>query len=309
MSAPSLPPVRPVLPEDHRRVLAKLAGVAGPAHPAVDSLLAYRRQRGARLWECEVGGGAGNGEGGSAVGMLAPGPGRTAMFVPSPVGCDAEAEALTRLVDAVCRSLDPARVRLVQSLLEPDRRRACEAMGQADFRRVAHLVYMEGETASPAPLAPGLELEVQPWAPRHRPLFEAALAASYRQTRDCPALVGLRSVGDILDGYLARFTSGAARRSRWCVIHAGQEPVGVMLISPVPERRAAEMVYLGLAPAWRGRGLGARLLRYGRGLAAEAGFRRMVLAVDRENEPAVRLYRSAGFGPTGHRIAQVRPLG
>ena len=71
--------------------------------------------------------------------------------------------------------------------------------------------------------------------------------------------------------------------------------IGIALIA----RRGwtGRLAAMGIAPAWRGQGVGRWLIRQ---LIAEArarGERRMLLEVIEQNEPAVRLYSRAGFRP------------
>ncbi|BBI65327.1 hypothetical protein HSBAA_66330 [Vreelandella sulfidaeris] len=52
---------------------------------------------------------------------------------------------------------------------------------------------------------------------------------------------------------------------------------------------------MGLAPDWRGKGLGRSLLNKALELAQQSGALDVVLAVDDVNLPAKRLYQQAGF--------------
>ncbi|NLF92032.1 MAG: mycothiol synthase [Corynebacterium marinum] len=56
-----------------------------------------------------------------------------------------------------------------------------------------------------------------------------------------------------------------------------------------------EVYVVGLASAFRGRGLGDPLLRLGLAHMAGKGAGRVILYVEAENEPAVRVYRNLGF--------------
>jgi mycothiol synthase len=58
-----------------------------------------------------------------------------------------------------------------------------------------------------------------------------------------------------------------------------------------------EVGLIGVLPAWRGRGLGRELLRWGVADLRARGAGRIVLAVEAANERATRLYRSHGFEP------------
>lgn len=66
---------------------------------------------------------------------------------------------------------------------------------------------------------------------------------------------------------------------------------------PEGEGTLGEVGLVGVLPAWRGRGLGRELLRWGVGELRDRGAGRIVLAVEAANERATRLYRSHGFEP------------
>lgn len=57
-----------------------------------------------------------------------------------------------------------------------------------------------------------------------------------------------------------------------------------------------EVYVVGLADAYRGRGLGAPLLREGLRFLHEKGAQRVILYVEADNEPAVAAYEKLGFG-------------
>lgn len=63
----------------------------------------------------------------------------------------------------------------------------------------------------------------------------------------------------------------------------------------------AELLSIGVAPSFRGRGIGARLLREVIDRCREAGARRLFLEVDVDNRFAQRLYESFGFERVGVR--------
>lgn len=65
---------------------------------------------------------------------------------------------------------------------------------------------------------------------------------------------------------------------------------------------------LTVAVALRRAGLGRALLDDGRGVAAERGLPELWLEVRAQNEPALRLYRAAGFAERGRRPNYYAPL-
>ena len=58
---------------------------------------------------------------------------------------------------------------------------------------------------------------------------------------------------------------------------------------------AIELTYIGVAADQRGRGLGKDLLNAFRRASRVAGYRSVVLSVEKENESAIALYEKAGF--------------
>ena len=72
------------------------------------------------------------------------------------------------------------------------------------------------------------------------------------------------------------------------------EAASVLLMAEVPGRDVWEVVYLGLTPAARGRGLGRAVLQHALELA-RTHVSQLELAVDCRNTPATRLYQSTGF--------------
>ena len=78
----------------------------------------------------------------------------------------------------------------------------------------------------------------------------------------------------------------------------GHEPVGFSLFRTVADE--AELLLLAVAPDHQHRGIGRLLLEQFVEQARAGGARRVHLEV-RDGNPAVELYRSAGFGPAGRR--------
>jgi ribosomal protein S18 acetylase RimI-like enzyme len=119
------------------------------------------------------------------------------------------------------------------------------------------------------------------------------LQATYAGSLDMPELEGARGLDDILEGYRS---AGLFVPERWRLglIPGEPEAAAVLLLVELPDRDAWEVIYLGLTPAARGRGLGRDVLRHALELAG-AHVPRLELAVDCRNAPAMRLYQAAGF--------------
>ncbi len=238
--------------------------------------------------------------------MVVPNPGRTAMLFICPVQDRGRVVTTGRLVRVACEQQNPNEIRLVQALMEAGQKLEIDALVRGGFTELAHLLYMS-RGLDRAGLSPfSLDASLHPlrfitWQPAYRELFAGAILSSYENTLDCPRLVGKRDIDDIIAGHMA---TGRFLPQLWrALLDEGDRPVAVMLLNRVPHTRAVELVYLGIAPPWRGKGLGRRLLAHGLQASIEHGVDEILLAVDEANTPAVRLYRSMWFKPKARKLA------
>ncbi len=280
-----------------------LTGRPGRSGAAVDQFRHYAQQQRLdlnRLWV---------GYAGSrpvAAALLVPGAGRTALAFVSPLIEPAQIPSAAAVLRSATSELDPAGTRIVQVLVDPNQALESQALLEAGFRKLAHLLYMERSTTGEhAPLRLEGSLCRLAWSPANRDAFAQAILASYEQTLDCPGLVGLRTIDDIIEGHMS---TGQFVPELWLTIREGEEPVAVMLLNALPARRALELVYLGVSLPYRGRQWGRRLVDHALHVAHARGDDRLLLAVDEHNTPALRLYRAMGFRPTTRRTALILPL-
>jgi ribosomal protein S18 acetylase RimI-like enzyme len=96
---------------------------------------------------------------------------------------------------------------------------------------------------------------------------------------------------------------------------AGERPAGVAVctwgFSTFTGRPSVNVHDLAVDPAFQGRGIGARLLAEVERRARARGAAKLTLEVHETNEPAIRLYRRAGFGPweaPGRTLFVTKPL-
>lgn len=292
-----------VKPDQRRAALAVLlTGRVDDRDPSVDQFLAFTGSQGLSLddlwtmWD-------GNRMVASALVIAAAG--RTAMMFLSPRAASAGGvDPRGDLVRTAVAGRDPEAVRMIQCLLDPGQHLEKRALIAGGFHELATLLYLQ-RTADMPPCeleVGGLGLTVRHWSDGHRSRFAQAIAESYVDTLDCPGLIGVRPIEDVIEGHRK---TGLFHPDFWFVLHHDDEPAAVLLVNEVAQHGAHELVYLGVCPAWRGRGLGKRLLRHALGLTQRAGSARMLLAVDEANKPALRLYRSMGFQSTGRKTAMI----
>jgi ribosomal protein S18 acetylase RimI-like enzyme len=268
--------------------------------------------------------------------LAVPGSGATAMiFISEPMpggepggpeSARAERIALLRQVAAHFVETRTPKVKILQALPDLADAWAESAFRGAGFVYVGDLEYQRRAIA-PADLRGSRTETPWPEGVRVAPLTSfpesqrdamllKVLEESYQDTLDCPELCGLRETPDILASHYA---TGVFDPSIWFIVMhregAGEVARGCMLLSRVPEQRVVELVYIGLSPEVRGKGLGRRLLDLGIRNAAEARLDAVTCAVDCRNDPARRLYQDHGFQGAGRRkafvgrVADVAPTG
>jgi len=143
---------------------------------------------------------------------------------------------------------------------------------------------------------------------------------SHARPDDLPGIVELEKVG--FDAG-EQWSEGAwadelAAHDRYVLarLDADSQIIGVATFSCVAEM--ADLNRVIVHPEFRGRGIGASLIRAGFDWASAVGAQRMLLEVRPDNEPAVALYRGLGFepvttrrdyyGPGHHALVMLRSL-
>jgi len=241
--------------------------------------------------------------------LAVPNPGRTAMVFISPPASRTDVPRQAELIDHACRELASMDIRLAQALTDPHDALQREALLRGGFSELAYLSYLERPLADPAALPaprwPG-DVTVEPYREALRGEMIRALDRSYEETLDCPGLRGLRRTEDILAGHQA---TGEFDPDLWTLLRVNGEASGMLLLNRSPASNTIELVYIGLAPTARGRGLGRLLLRHGLHLLGRREERAITLAVDEQNNPALALYRGEGFRRVLRRTALIRPIG
>ncbi|HEY7119339.1 MAG TPA: GNAT family N-acetyltransferase [Tepidisphaeraceae bacterium] len=234
-------------------------------------------------------------------------PGRTMLILSPPGGLAKGMDAGTRrLIEPVCRYCAQWGVHLAQALVDPQDAALERVFADEAFARMAELYYLQVQAAADAPypsLPPGVSWVT--YSDRTHGLFGRAVLASYQDSLDCPALNGRRNVEDILAGHKA---TGMFDPTTWLVLREGESPLGVLLLSESLRGDAVELVYLGLAAAARGRGLGEVLMRQALAITGRSRQPRLCLAVDSRNAPALKLYYRHGMQRIGSKVAMLRDL-
>jgi len=314
-------PARRVTPEARLRAAERLVGGAGMiAKRAAERFIKTAPDFGIDLDLLFATGGASAGDPVGQVCLVVPGAGRTAMLFVSPPGdpracgpLNRQASERVTAIRSAVAELSGGRFAIGQALPEPHEAWAIGAYEKAGMTRVGDLAYLRRPMAGiedlpdPGPWAPGVEVRRVGNLDQggSRAELAAALERSYLETLDCPALCGLRETSEVIESHRA---TGRFDPNRWWVVWADGHPEGCCLLSVCPEHASVELVYMGLGPTLRGRGLGRAVLVHG--LRALAGVEaiEVTCAVDRGNAPALRLYEGLGFAEFTSRVAFVTAM-
>lgn len=302
--------------------LRPLALSAATGQP-VANLAAFERRAAARnislsmLWSAHAGDGhldlslpirGETGQVAAAV-LVVPSPGRTGSVMFSSAAAWSGAPGPEEVLQAAVRQMaHEGTLALLQCLLAPGDQARARILERGGFRRLARLAYLERPNKPPSSSPPSAlppECRLEAWSPRDTALMIWLLERTFIDTLDCPGLSAMRQGADILAGHMH---AGDGDTRHWRVLYMHDVPVGALLLSPCTAADSVDIIYLGLAPEARGKGLGTLMLTHGLHHAATLGLRDVQLAVDTANEPAVRLYRRAGFRPRQQREAWVCPL-
>jgi ribosomal protein S18 acetylase RimI-like enzyme len=193
---------------------------------------------------------------------------------------------------------------MTQALFEVESDPRIALVERGGYRRVAELLYL-GRTAQPdsrwaATASANVSFEAYAGAEGrlHRLIEE-----SYVGSLDCPAIDGVRPVEETLAGYRA---TGQFDPESWRIAVVEGRDAGVVIVAPHDDSDQAELVYMGLAPWARGRGLGRCLVDEAMRRATFLGADLLIAAVDATNTPARRVYEAAGFATWSRRFVFIR---
>jgi ribosomal protein S18 acetylase RimI-like enzyme len=213
------------------------------------------------------------------------------------------ADVTSALLRRVVEAGESRGMRLFQALIDPESARDASLFESSGFERLADLIYLQRPTTLPVQVdADPVCLDYVTYGPQTHALFARVIEETYRGSLDCPKLTGVRPIEDIIAGHKA---TGEFDPTRWFLASCEGEPVGCILLARVKDRSALELVYMGVCPRARGRGIGKVMLEHAVQVALQNGLMYICLAVDSENAPALAVYEALGFSETARRAAWV----
>lgn len=180
--------------------------------------------------------------------------------------------------------------KLGQAMLAPADLHLSPPLLRNGFEHVTTLRYMRRELSDFETVVPK-SLTFQPY-PADPERFHDTLLRTYEATDDCPELSGVRDIGEIIEGHRAQ---GMHDPATWLLARHQGEPVGVLLLTWMPEWNSWDVAYVGVLAAHRQRGFGRQLMQQAVIEAKRSQGSLLTLSVDRRNRPAWNLYSALGF--------------
>ena len=232
-------------------------------------------------------------------------PGKVGVALYPAAGEDGVDEAaLSRAIAAATDDALSDGLSLVQSIPPEGAEADVAVLVDAGFRLLAELQYMRRDlTGKPEPHLPQREeVTVESFGEYSQEELAAVIQATYQDSLDCPGLAELREMDDVLEGYRA---TGIFNPSTWWLVRWEGQAAGCVLVNQSISGEA-QMVYLGVIPAFRGRGLARWMTAAVMQACWQEGLTAMTLAVDCRNATAARAYRDAGLTICRERNAYIK---
>lgn len=211
------------------------------------------------------------------------------------------------LLEAAFHHAQQEDANLIQTILDADHSAGKASPPERDGFdleiRMSYLIWK----ADPLPSsnAEGDTCTFVPYHPDSRSELERVIAQTYVDTRDAPLLNGRRCLSDVVEGYLA---TANFDYSKWWLVRTPTDVVGCLLLADHVSADTLELVYMGVVPAARGRAIGRTLVRQAQRSTLAAGRSQLVLAVDADNTPAIRVYSALDFHPLRDQLIRLKFL-
>jgi len=231
-------------------------------------------------------------------------PGRTAFVWPPVVSSRTDHRAVTDLLLRTASArLDEQGVLFSQAVLELNDTDARDDFTRNGFPHAADLLFLRHDLCSISASHQECPPHVCTYNDSLHDRFARVIEQTYVGTLDCPVLGGVRTGKEALAAHQA---AGTFSPSRWLLYRDGETDVGVLLVADWRENDAWEILYFGVIPAARGRGLGCHIVQDALAGAKSAGRSHLLLTVDAANGPALAIYDTLGFTENASRAVHLR---
>jgi GNAT superfamily N-acetyltransferase len=201
---------------------------------------------------------------------------------------------LIELLKLLADQMDSWDLAIIQTILgREDESSSKQIFREGGFFPLCDLTIMESKVTADRSVCINEDVEWVAFEEAISGRFEQVILESYKDSKDCPLLTGLRTGSEVLEGH--RWSGNFLPKGWWIIRHQGRDAGVILLNGSQEDPDRLELIYMGLTHWARGRNLGRTLLAKGFDVAASLGKKIIRLAVDQKNVPARRLYDEMGF--------------
>jgi ribosomal protein S18 acetylase RimI-like enzyme len=209
-----------------------------------------------------------------------------------------EEETARRLLTRLDAYLLASGVRVAFACLPKDERQSARLLAEQGYQQVADMLVMARTTEDVPEFPSHGPPSFCRYQSRDQQRLVEALERTYVDTLDFPLFNGLQDTPDVLARHADVGDSG---KDHWWFVRESSRDVGCLLLADHSQQDRCELVYMGIAPDFRGQGWGRRIVDFALSAARAIGRRQMILGVDAENDPAIAVYTSADFLVAGRK--------
>ena len=235
--------------------------------------------------------------------------GKTAMlFFSPPDAPGVDRRRLVGLIDKISDDAIDGGMSLTQALIDPQDIAQVELLTDSGLMLLAELIYMKRDLLScPPPLANEAHdgLVWRNFTQFTQTELADVISRTYADSLDCPRLRGVRQMPDVIAGHKC---GGVFCPESWWIVSCPDHatPVGCILVNDSATGMSSDIIYMGVASEFRRRGLALAMLDRAVAQAAGRNRHRVTVAVDKGNDPAMKVYQQRGFVEIHRRVAFVK---
>lgn len=225
---------------------------------------------------------------------LQPQPGRTARLWPPAT----HSKKAPELLQAARRWAAKRDLTIVQAVIDSADHQAARLLKENGFPRLVDLLYLSIQPtaarcrANPSRPSRTSQIAFDSIGSLPSPRLVDIMHQIEDRSMDCPGLHGVLAPEQAIEGFRHQ---GPFLPEHWCILRFKDEDAGALLMTIHPTIGCWELMYMGVVHRYRGQGLGKILLKEALQRARQASANLLLLTVDTNNQPAIRLYEQAGF--------------
>lgn len=219
-------------------------------------------------------------------------PDKTILALPPVVLPDEPPQILEIIYDQLIEYAKLNHSPVVMLLVDNDQELDSVCRPHGGFQKISDLLYLVCESDLFPKKSPAKKLRFIPFCEQDWTKMVALVEETYRQTRDFPRLNGICPTESILNSYRE---DHPFIPELWFFIEFQDRPVGTLILTELEKSKLFELTYMGIIPEARGKGLAHEIVAFVKFMAGTHGAERLLVSVDIQNDPAIKVYSRHDF--------------